>query len=329
MPGRPEMPIPPDSPSAVRKFALRLRELRDAAGLTTAQVARAIPVHQSTLSRASSGRSVPSWFIVSRFADACQVDAEGRAELKLLWEQARAVLTKSEAEPETAGAGSGSNPAHTLLTYHRNFDRSAALRRLYEAAGQPAVRQLAAESGHPRSTVHRAVRGLSLAGAEDIAAALYSRLPKDVVAMDWVREVELLFSIRSNLVTPDPVPLFKVNRSDAALRAEDAIAEFRQALRRLRNLAVHGEVEINPQLAVQVLELQATLENAVATGTAVAAGTGQNPHVGDREEVQVPYLGPLPIPLPSGPRDIETPDRVAEPTSKRTATAPDPAEEKR
>ncbi|MGW3917816.1 helix-turn-helix domain-containing protein, partial [Streptomyces sp. NPDC005070] len=189
------------------------------------------------------------------------------------WERAREA-GRSTALPEAVGTGSASNPAHTLLAHHRDADRSEFLQHLYTAAGRPSLRQLAEESGHPRSTVHRAVQGQSLAGGKDIASTLLAYLPP-IGHQDWVHEAERLFGDSSSIPAETSVPwLFKVKEDDTAGQAEDAIAVFRHTLRGLRNLVVHGDVEINPWFAAQVMELYAVLEEAIATGTAVA-GPGE------------------------------------------------------
>ncbi|WP_105973496.1 helix-turn-helix domain-containing protein [Streptomyces geranii] len=271
--GRPRRPVTPDSPPAVRELAVRLRELHKASGLTLGELSRLLPTHISTLSRASSGRIVPSWEIVEVFADGAQLDAPDRADLRLLWERAREQTGRSTEVPETAGAGSGSDPAHALLGHHQDFDRSAALMNLYQAAGAPSLRQLADESGHPRSTVHRAVTGRSLAGAANIAEALLSRLPEER-RPSWAAEIKVLFGPPPAIPAPVPPP-FEVKEGNATSQAHQALVEFRRALRELRNLVAHGDIELSPEIAHKVLLLQAELEVADATVTATA-GSGKS-----------------------------------------------------
>ncbi|MEU2717772.1 helix-turn-helix transcriptional regulator [Streptomyces sp. NPDC007205] len=260
LPGRPQRPIAPDSPSALRELALRLREMRAASGLTLQQLADRIPTNPSTLSRVSSGRSLASWQVVSAFADACQADATALAELRVLWEEAR-TETRAAKNPAALDDTAG------LKEHFRAVNRSATLRELYEAVGRPTLRELADKSGRPRSTVHRTITGRSATGAADIAEALLSYIPPRSRGT-WEDRVNAVFG--SPPSTPAPVEaLFKVAQGDAAQRAERVVAEFMRALRQLRNLAVHGEVELSPQLAVQVLKLQMTIEAAAATGRAV------------------------------------------------------------
>jgi hypothetical protein len=106
----------------------------------------------------------------------------------------------------------------------------------------------------------------------------------------WKTEVEAVFG-PSFAAAPDPAPpLFKVRSGGSARQAEQAVAEFRRALRSLRNLVVHGQVELDPQLAVQVMRLDMTLEEAAMTGGAVVGlseeddpGSGASEmHTGER-----------------------------------------------
>ncbi|MGW3910531.1 helix-turn-helix domain-containing protein [Streptomyces sp. NPDC005070] len=285
--GRPRGPVAPDSPPAVRELAVRLRELREASGLTLSKLAELGPTHMSLLSRASSGRIVPSWEIVKVFADAAQLEPGDVAALKRLWERARSErATRSTAVPETAGAGSVSTSAQTLLGHHQDFARSAALRDLYEEAGTPPLRQLAGESGHPRSTVHRAVTGQSLAGAADIAEALVLHLPESRRVF-WEPEVKVLFGPPA--AAPVPVaPPFEVAEGEAASQAHRAVADFKKALRELRNLIAHGGVKLSPQISAQVVLLQAAFDLADATVVvaSASAGSGKTTPVARRAEAE-------------------------------------------
>ncbi|MGM9468338.1 helix-turn-helix domain-containing protein [Streptomyces murinus] len=240
-----------------------LRRLRAVSGLSLSEMSARTGVSPATLSRFSSGLSVPTWEIVSAFADAADMDAADRAELKGVWQEAMAKRSAS-VHATTAGV---ELLAHTLKDHQRDADRSAVLRRLYEAAGRPSVRLLAEQTQHARSTVHRAITGKSLAGAEDLVKALLSGIPQEH-RPSFEAEVDLVFG--SAPATPAPAPpLFKVRPGDSSRQAEQAVAEFRRALRALRNLAVHGAVELNPQLAVQVMHLDAVLEEAAMAGDAV------------------------------------------------------------
>jgi transcriptional regulator with XRE-family HTH domain len=259
MPGRPEKPIAPDHPSDLQALAASLRKLRVASGLSLQALAARTSASQSALSRASSGQVVPSWQSVSAFADAAQLDAAGRAELQRRWERARASTRRD------AAAGVESS-AHMLGNHHRDANRSAVLRRLYDAAGRPSLRRLAEQSGRSRSTIHRAVTGRSLAGANDLAEILLSYIPQEHRS-PWAAEVGVVFESPSAAAAP---PLFKVKAGDSARQAEQAVAEFRRALRALRNLAVHGQIELDPQLAVQVMQLDTAFEEAALTGDTVA-----------------------------------------------------------
>ncbi|MCX4858373.1 helix-turn-helix domain-containing protein [Streptomyces canus] len=85
--GRPVRPVPADAPRRVQEFALRLRELRAAQGLTLRELSRLTMIPVSTLSDAFAGRRIPTWQAVAAIARATKADEQ---ELRALWEAARA-----------------------------------------------------------------------------------------------------------------------------------------------------------------------------------------------------------------------------------------------
>ncbi|MGW3980138.1 helix-turn-helix domain-containing protein [Streptomyces mirabilis] len=342
--GRPEKPIPPQVPSATRELLLYLREVRAASGLTLRELAARGPATAATLSRITSASRAPSWQAVSVFADAVQMDTAGRAKLKELWERARAETTpptSTAAREDAAPSVSESmwSSTHTLRAHHKDYDRSRTLADLYMTAGSPSLRQLAEKSGHPRSTVHRAIRGQSLAGAADIAQVLLSYLPRER-RRSWAAEVDWLF--RSSPTDPAPVPpLFQV-KEGAAPQAAQAVAEFKRALQVLRNYVVHGDVDLSPQLAVQVMQLQVTLEQAPSTGSGQSAppqhwtdieghsapseedeGIADITETSDVEVVTVPHSSPYPISIPLPSKHFD------DPSGSLPTEAPNSAEDKR
>ncbi|MCX4429599.1 helix-turn-helix domain-containing protein [Streptomyces mirabilis] len=340
--GRPEKPIPPDVPSATRELLLYLREVRAASGLTLRELAARGPATEATLSRITSSGRAPGWQAVSVFADAVEMGTADRAKLRELWERATAETTPSTntaAREDAAQSVSQSmRPSvHTLRDHHRDYDRYGVLRGLYEAAGRPILRELAEASGHPRSTVHRAIQGQSLAGAADIAQVLLPYLPRERRS-SWAAEVNLLFG--APLTTSAPVrPLFQVKQGDAASPAAQAVAEFRRALRVLRNHVVHGDVDLSPQLAVQVMQLQATLEQALSGESAAPQHwTDIEGHSAPSEEdedrarissdsdvevVMVPHSDHYPISIPPPSKHFD------DPSGWLPTEAPNSAEEKR
>jgi transcriptional regulator with XRE-family HTH domain len=72
------------------EFAQRLRDLRDASGLTLRQVATKSGYSQGALSQAESGRSVPSWEITTAFVQTCGANPDA---WRQLWEVARDTAT--------------------------------------------------------------------------------------------------------------------------------------------------------------------------------------------------------------------------------------------
>jgi transcriptional regulator with XRE-family HTH domain len=68
------------------EFARRLRDLRDASGLTLRLLAIKSGYSQGALSQAESGRAVPSWEITTAFIQVCGDDP---SLWRQLWEVAR------------------------------------------------------------------------------------------------------------------------------------------------------------------------------------------------------------------------------------------------
>jgi transcriptional regulator with XRE-family HTH domain len=73
--GRPEAPLERDG-SPVREFAYWLRDLRNKAGLTYAQLAARSRFSRATLQEALSGRRLPTWQVTSAIVRACGGNVE-------------------------------------------------------------------------------------------------------------------------------------------------------------------------------------------------------------------------------------------------------------
>lgn len=86
--GRPQAPLERDG-SPVREFAFWLRDLRNRAGLTYEQVAKATHYGTSTLQAAASGDRLPTLKVVLAFVQACDGDVPA---WRAYWTQVRRVL---------------------------------------------------------------------------------------------------------------------------------------------------------------------------------------------------------------------------------------------
>lgn len=86
--GRPQTPLQRDG-SPVREFAFWLRDLRNRAGLTYEQVAKATHYGTSTLQAATSGERLPTLKVALAFVQACDGDV---AAWRAYWTQVRRVL---------------------------------------------------------------------------------------------------------------------------------------------------------------------------------------------------------------------------------------------
>jgi transcriptional regulator with XRE-family HTH domain len=92
MTGRRRSPL---TGSGIRvELAQRLRNLRDASGLTLRQLAAKSGYSHGALSQAESGRTVPSWELVTAFVQTCGEDS---AQWRQLWE-----IVRTEVVPPTA-----------------------------------------------------------------------------------------------------------------------------------------------------------------------------------------------------------------------------------
>lgn len=79
------------------EFARRLRELRDTSGLTVRQVAARSGYSHGAVSKAESGRAIPSWDLTAAFVRACGQDPE-------LWRMAWEISRVTGPQPATSGA---------------------------------------------------------------------------------------------------------------------------------------------------------------------------------------------------------------------------------
>ncbi len=145
--GRKENPIVSSNRELVA-LAQWLREQRAASGHSYAQLAVLAGCHATTLQRAASARAVPSARSVRAYARACGASEKKAMEL---WLRAR------RRDVRTPGGGSpdplGIDGVEALR---------AGLRRLYELAGRPPVREMEERAGTgrlPHSTAHRIVGG--------------------------------------------------------------------------------------------------------------------------------------------------------------------------
>jgi DNA-binding XRE family transcriptional regulator len=108
MTGRKRAPLSGDG--ARVEFARRLRELRDASGLSLRELADKSGYSQAALSAAESGRRVPSWVLSEAFLQGC---GQNPAHWRQLWEVARDDATPSDSPAESNGlpVSAASHPA--------------------------------------------------------------------------------------------------------------------------------------------------------------------------------------------------------------------------
>ncbi|MEV6592352.1 helix-turn-helix domain-containing protein [Streptomyces acidicola] len=96
------LPIPGDAPEAVRALATQLRDAKEAAGLSVAQLARKAHFSTATISLAASGKKVPTWAVTWAYVEACE-DDKGQGHWEALWAAADAA-EKGQTDGETVAA---------------------------------------------------------------------------------------------------------------------------------------------------------------------------------------------------------------------------------
>ncbi|MER5764604.1 helix-turn-helix transcriptional regulator [Streptomyces sp. NPDC002082] len=163
--GRPELPVDFTVP-ARGKLAKGLRELRNTAGLTYAELAVKTGVSPATLKRAASGRTVPSWETVTAIAAVCG-DLDGVDGLVVhLWQMARIVERDRLSQLRKPGSPE-------LVTTRGAL--SEALEYFYERAGALPLRRLRALAGGahllPVSSAARIVNREALPASRQQCAA--------------------------------------------------------------------------------------------------------------------------------------------------------------
>jgi transcriptional regulator with XRE-family HTH domain len=150
--GRPEQPVSASS-KPLKELALWLRSQRGLAGLRYAQMATLTGLSAATLSRAASGKVVPTRRAVVAYTQACQGDVDKAA---ALWRAAR------RADPRTPQA---QRPPHLELI--EDFPQlRAAMVELRAKIGCPPLRELQRKAGRhgelPQSTLDRVLRGAAV-----------------------------------------------------------------------------------------------------------------------------------------------------------------------
>nr|WSX54112.1 helix-turn-helix domain-containing protein [Streptomyces sp. NBC_00974] len=152
--GRPELPVDHTVP-ARGELAEALRAMRAGARLTYDELTVRSGVPATTLKRATSGRSVPTWETVTAIAEACDGDEDGL--IGPLWRRARIAERGRLKNLRTPGSPELINTPEGL---------SEALEYLYERDGALSLRRLQARAGGahllPVSTAARIVNRQAL-----------------------------------------------------------------------------------------------------------------------------------------------------------------------
>ncbi|WP_042407561.1 helix-turn-helix domain-containing protein [Streptacidiphilus carbonis] len=136
---------------AVGKLATYLRELREGAACTNAELAELLDVDVVTVRRAASGSMVPKRSFVQAWTELCGGKTD---EAVALWRQARYQYRRI-----TSGRPSTALPNPDLVSTPEML--SEALVELYERAGAPTYREMEQRGGQfgilPRNTARRIV----------------------------------------------------------------------------------------------------------------------------------------------------------------------------
>lgn len=155
--------------SAAARLAVELRRLQTrAGGPSLRRLAQATHYSPSTLSRYFSGRQFPSLEVTRLLAEALGADRPAVKHLEGLWQEAAGERTRTRTRAAQGrrpkAAGGGRTSPDTIETPE---DLAGALRD--ELRGR-SVRQLAADTGLARTTVHEAVNGRRIPSVETVTA---------------------------------------------------------------------------------------------------------------------------------------------------------------
>lgn len=153
--GRPEAPLPGDVSPPLRELVERLRQLREESNLSYRDMGVVSEVSAASLSRAASGRTVPSRDILAAYLNACGVPEAQFDDWDALRQDA---LRQQLGEPLP----------WTPEAVMAHLITSGRLRELYEAANSPTVRMIGQQSGIPRSTIQRFLRTIRTDGHDQV-----------------------------------------------------------------------------------------------------------------------------------------------------------------
>lgn len=171
--GRPESPLPDGITPELRAYLLKLRKLRDSLGLRNADLAAAIHVSRTTVTRLLNASVFPQ-------------GQAGRALRNYLTHQSgigEHVLHRMAEDAKRAEESKHLRPsAEDYVPLHPGMDDDFALLRLYQQLGEPPLRVLAERTGMSRMTLHRALTESNNARVRTVFGALYALAPPEFQA---------------------------------------------------------------------------------------------------------------------------------------------------
>ncbi|MFD4740161.1 helix-turn-helix domain-containing protein [Streptomyces virginiae] len=250
--------MPEDVPDPVRELAQALRNVRDRRRLSYRELSARAKYSTAAISRALSGRSVPSWDLVVSLLSACDVP-----EREMLSWNARWVAASKAAHPPAPAPMSLEAQALDLMV-------SGRLRELHVAAGAPVLRTISERSGVPLSTAHRALSPRSGYGAPSVhvalrvASCLLDFLTSEERAGDFMDVEALVLSYRQLQARPREGGVRRAVAAAAAAEesAAAALAELAARASRLQDRIASGELHADDE----VVRLLADLRDQAATG---------------------------------------------------------------
>lgn len=110
---RPPAPIPPDAPPSLVDLATSLRSLRLAAGLTLRELECIVHYSPTALSRAASGKMLPTWDITRAYIAGC---GENPEHWRPLWEAAVAAVAAESPKAASVAAAPVAGESPTAAT---------------------------------------------------------------------------------------------------------------------------------------------------------------------------------------------------------------------
>ncbi|MFI1734898.1 helix-turn-helix domain-containing protein [Streptomyces acidicola] len=259
---RPESPLPPDTSPPLRKLAEMLRKLREESDLSYRDMSAAANVSAASLSRAASGRQVPTPELLGAYLKACGVPEAEYDKWQSLRHDAL-VVQHMAVRPFTDDS---------LVA---GWIFSGYLRELHTAAGSPSLRTIETMSGISRSTIQRVLSDRkdshdkpvpAMHQTVKVAAALLEFLPRSQRRRGRFSDVHELVrrnTMRTRRYDATTSPAAPAPRSEQPRdRAETALLRLARRAEDLDHYLAVGVLRADEEFVRLLGELQDSIHEA-------------------------------------------------------------------